>query len=84
MFITVTNERKINSNKIDEMRYNSKTKTITFFLCTGEIIINTYDDIDSFNNAYRLFDSEIHQTAYAVDRLVAELEEIKFYGIKTC
>lgn len=84
MFITVAEGRQININKVDEVRCDTKSRTLTFILSTGESISKIYDNFDSFEKAYRLFDGEVYQTAYAVDRLVAEIEDIKEYGIERC
>lgn len=77
MFITVTHGRKININKVDEVKVDVTAKTLTFILATGEQITSVYEDFDSLDEAYRLFDSESYQVAYAVDRAVNELNEIK-------
>lgn len=84
MFITVTHGRKININKVDEVRADIKNRCLTFILSSGEQITNCYRNFEEFNAAYSLFDKEVYQTAYAVDRIVTELEDIKEYGIERC
>lgn len=81
MFITVDKYRRVNSNLISEVKCDVVERSITFILTTGEVIKHSYATKEELEQAYTLFNVESDGVAYAIDRVVFELEDIKNYGI---